>query len=217
MAIKKYDLETMEGRMAYAIDSKGQAEVARAIGVSTTQVYRITKGSKTTLENAIKIAQFTGFNMQWLAFGEGPQFSEQSLDQILDSEFIAIPYINTSDDKTPSVFSSLKYSKSFIADELKAEPKDLLAHKLSSEISSNKVHYAKGDELLLDRRKKSDNGFYLIKVNNNFLLVAVEFLLSGKVKVSSGSNLESIQELSQEEFSNLEIMGLVVSSTHMVQ
>lgn len=204
MVRKNHEFDTMEGRLAYVIDSFGVNELAEAIGISVSQIYRISGGAKTTLENAIKIAQVTGFNLQWLAFGEGPQQTIESAG-LDESIYAMIPDIKDTNIVTP-------FNKAYLSNELNSDPANCLTWKVVGNHLNNK--YINGDILLIDTNQKAGNGNFLIKVANSEVIVSIQNMLNGTVKtVRTVSGKETEEELAPNYFDNLNIIGRVIWSS----
>lgn len=199
MAKKQFDLTSMDGRLAYAIETYGAKEIAEAIGISISQAYRIGKGSKTTLENAVKIAQVTGFNLQWLAFGEGAE-------RVAGSELKAF-----SEDGQELLVELKQYKQDqpfthYFTREYLEELKLNKANCLGWEVDIDNNYFPKGTELVIATDQKTGKGRFVIQVAGSDLIAEVEPKLDGSIDVHAGNT----ENLTAEGFAALEVVGKIV-------
>lgn len=68
----------MKERLKEVLEATGlnQSEVSRAMGVSRQAVGKWVREGEITRENAAKLADMTGYSLQWILLGRGPKQEE---------------------------------------------------------------------------------------------------------------------------------------------
>lgn len=67
-----YDLSTFHGRFATAIKGESPHAFSKRSGISSTMVRKYLEGAMPGLDMLLKIAEFTGVTLDWLAQNKGP-------------------------------------------------------------------------------------------------------------------------------------------------
>lgn len=200
--INGLDLETIKGRLAYAIKTRGIAEVVRATGISRAQVSRISYGqANTTLENSSLISAATGFNLLWIATGTGPMLS--------DSEIFDM----TNQFKKPNKLDENQVIDFSFSPELferkKTTPDQCFAWVVQSQVNLKQIKT--GHTVLIDTSKPISTGTIIIKANGHYLLGDLQINLDGTARFKTDiSAPDSDQHLTKDQLETLDFIGHVI-------
>lgn len=198
----EFDLSTVAGRLSYAVKSIGIAEAVRRTGMSRAQMSRIAYGqAKTTLENAAEIALASGFELKWIALGEGPQKVDQELWSETD-RFIKVPQL----DKSQKIYFNFSPE---IFERNNTTPENCLVWVVDCPVLLEKVK--KGNTVLIDTTRKKESGIVAIRLAGIVLVGELQFNLDGTARFRPQSDSsESDQHLSEELLQSLDIVGTII-------
>ncbi len=196
-------LETMAQRLGYAINTYGQTAIAKEIGISPTQAYRIANGkSKTTLETAMAICVLTDFNIDWVCFGRGPMMSNQELWEHT-SGFTLIESLDQIQK------SNLSFEPSFLNDTLKVTPAQIRVWQIDYKVALKTLE--RGFSLLVNIEDKKGGGLFVINVNGIKTVADIHQNIDGSATIKTNSdNPETDQLLTASQLENLNILGRVI-------
>jgi len=153
---------------------------------------------------AAKIAQFTGFSLEWLATGEGPMMVDPDLwaetDRFVDVERL---------DKNQSR-ADMKFNRTFLEADLGMS----VDHCRQWAVDYDTAHkpYREGQTVLIDTQATND-GVYVICLGSTYQLVRIEHELNGRVTVykdsmrGDGQLVE--QSLAPEQLDALGVCGRI--------
>lgn len=200
--LDEIDLSTIAGRLAYAVKSTGATKVSNTATLSIAQVNRIAaQQAKTSLENAAEIAIATGFELKWIALGEGPMRMDEDLWEHT-SQFTKVSQLDESQD-IPFSFNPEMFEQKGT----KAE--DCLTWVITSPL---KLKYTEtGHTVLIDTSKKFETGTVVINANGKTLAGDLVMNLDGSAKfITDIENPSTNQELTKEQLQSLDIVGQVI-------
>ncbi len=197
------ELDTMDKRLGYAINSYGQSPLAREIGISQAQANRIARGmSKTTLDTAMAICLLTKFNIDWVCFGRGPMKSDQELWEHT-SGFTLIESL----DETQK--STLSFEPEFLSDTLKVKPPQIRVWQIDYKVALKSLE--RGFSLLVNIEDKKGGGLFIIDVNGTKTVADIHQNIDGSATIKTNSdNPETDQLLSATQIENLNVLGRVI-------
>jgi len=198
------DFDVMGDRFAYAIKSVGRKKVCDAIGLSEAHAYRISKGANTTIPIAVNIARATGFNLEWLATGEGPMKVDSELWTETDG-FVDVERLDKNQSR-----ADMKFNPSYLETDLGMS----LDQCRQWVIDYDTAHkpYREGQTVLIDTQATND-GVYVICLGSTYQLVRIEHELNGRVTVykdsmrGDGQLVE--QSLAPEQLDALGVCGRI--------
>ena len=194
------DLETLKGRLAYAIKTKGPSYVAKHTSIGPAQVSRLSRQmASTTLENAAEIAIATGFELKWIALGQGPMMVNDELWE----------YTNTFKEITPldeSQKINMSFEPDFLEKELDVKVEECRIWKI--DYKANLKGLERGYTVLLDTRNLSGGGLILVETNGTKRIIDALVNMDNTVSITMDN--EVTQNLTAEQFSELKIIGEVV-------
>lgn len=180
---------SLEERLRDAIKSIEVKKLANATGLSRSQIYRIGSGqSKTTTEVAITIAKTTGYNIQWIAFGEGPKKSIESTWETATG-FAVVKNLTEDSEYQFPISLSIEYLKHT----LKVDAENCRAFTLKQDLLPP---FKKNTSILIDISKKTpeSDGIYLLEIGGGYQIIEVESLINGDFNVKRGKNYEVREE-----------------------
>jgi phage repressor protein C with HTH and peptisase S24 domain len=92
---------TLADRLTSIMKEKkiSQAKLGEAIGMSQTTIWKLMTGKTKSNRNLLKIADYLGVSVEWLAKGEGPQLKQQRDGTPMDE--LSTRDVDEWDDKTP--------------------------------------------------------------------------------------------------------------------
>lgn len=196
------DLETITGRLAYAIKTAGPSFVSKNTTLSKSTIDRLSNGrGSTTLEASAEIAIATGFELKWIALGEGPQRFDRDL------------WVETNRFKKPNKLDEnqvIDFSFSPDLFERKATtPDQCFAWVVQSQVNLKQIKT--GHTVLIDTSKPISTGTIIIKANGHYLLGDLQINLDGTARFKTDiSAPDSDQNLTKDQLKNLDFIGHVI-------
>ncbi len=196
------DLDTLSGRLAYAIKTRGPTFVAKQSGISAAQISRLAgQQQKTTLENAALISIATGFELKWIAVGEGPQLVDDDLWEHTSS-FSKISELDTNQK------INISFAPEFL-EEQKVDAKQCLAWKIESPFNIGGIKT--GYVVVIDTLQNKGSGIFVLESNGQKLIGELHINLDGSAKFKTDINKpDTDQSLTKEQFNGLNIIGRVI-------
>lgn len=201
-SIDDLNLESVSGRLAYAIKTKGPSFVEKQTSLSRAQVSRLSnEQTSTTLENAADIAQATGFELKWIALGEGPMMVSEELWE----------HTNTFQ-KVSELDSNQKLDLSFGPDFLEKQnvsAEQCRVWEIDSHVSLTEIK--RGYMVLIDTKQVKGSGVFVLENNNEKLIGELLINLDGSAKfITNSEKADTDQTLTKEQLDNLNIIGRVI-------
>ena len=194
------DLETLSGRLAFAIKTSGPTFVANNTSLSIAQVNRLSnEKASTTLENAAAIAQATGFELKWIALGDGPMKIDDDLWEHTNS-FKKIEPL----DEAQKI--NMSFEPDFLSKSLGVEVEDCRIWEI--DYKANLKGLERGYTVLVDIRKSERSGLILVETNGQKRIVETLSNMDGSVSITMDNDI--LQNLTAEQFNDLNILGSVI-------
>jgi phage repressor protein C with HTH and peptisase S24 domain len=177
-------------------------------------------------EHLIALSDATGVNLLWLATGKGPMKGEAAPSEYTPpyaaekpAGYVAIPLFDVSAAAGAGrvvaheeAVDVLHFKESWIRQELRASPSDLLLIHVDGE--SMEPTLRPGDVILVDRRADKPNreGVYILRMDGMLLVKRVQAMPGGVLKVSSDNTAYAPFEvrLAEIEGQDFAIIGRVV-------
>lgn len=196
------DLSETNGRLAFAIRTRGPKYVKDNSSLSGGQIERLATGKHgTTLDTAAEIALVTGFELKWIALGEGPQMIDQEIWEHTNT-FTKIKQL---DEKQNIGFS---FNPEMI-ERKNATPKNCLTWVVESRTYLDDIKA--GHTVLIDTSKPLSSGYFVINANGQYILGFVQINLDGSAKfITDKQNPGTDQHLQKEQLESLEVIGQVI-------
>jgi len=194
------DLDTLSGRLAYAIKIKGPKFISENTSMSIAQANRLSaQKTGTTLESAAEIAIATGFELKWIALGKGPMMT------LTEFVFHTDPFteIAALDD---SQKINMAFDPEFLQNGLDVKPEDCRIWDI--DYKANLKGLERGHTVLIDTRNQKKSGLLLVETNNQKRIV--DALINMDCSVTITMDNEVIQTLTAEQFTDLVILGEVI-------
>ncbi len=196
------DLETLSGRLAYAVKSKGPSYIAKNTTLGLAQVSRLGRQlGGTTLEKAAEIAIATGFELKWIALGTGPMMVNDELWE----------HTNTFE-KVPQLDESQSADFSF-------DPEFLTQQKVTAQqcyiwqvdCHAELTNLRRGYTVLIDTQLTQGSGVFVLESNTQRLIGEMHINLDGSAKFRTDiSKPNTDQDLTKEQLKELNIIGKVI-------
>jgi hypothetical protein len=196
------DLETIRGRLSYAIKMTGATAVSNNTSISRAQVNRLSSGQgSTTLENAAEIAMATGFELKWIALGQGPM----KIDDELWEHTNSFSKITQLDDNQNADFS---FDPEFLAQQ-KVTADQCRVWEVDCHVELPNLK--RGHTVLIDTEQKKGSGTFVLKSNDQTLVGDIHMNLDGSAKFKTDmNNSDTDQQLSTTQLEGLTIIGRVI-------
>ena len=189
-------------KLALGVDS--DAELSRALGISTSAVVGYHKRDSVPLEQCIKIADKTGVDLNWLILGKGT--APDGTVTITSDDYIKIPVY----DIQASAGNGHHNEFEVVIDELWLSPewvhhqglyvKDLFCVEV---IGDSMAHppsmIMPKDKVLINRAIVDDNGVFLIRVGGALRLKRLQWLVDGRVSLISDNPIYQPETINPED------------------
>ena len=197
------DLNTLKGRLAYAVKTKGPKYISEITGISTSMLGSISaQKTKTSLDNAALIAHATGFELKWIALGEGPQMSDADLWEYTSSFNEVMPL-----DENQKL--ELSFNPDFLEQELKTKPANCRVWKIDYKINLDQLE--QDFIVLIDTSNKQGSGRFVVNVNDVISVVDIRINIDGSATIKTDSiNSDTDQTITDEQYKKLNIQGRVI-------
>jgi len=196
------NLETLKGRLAFAIKSKGPTYVAKHTSIGLGQVSRLSREmASTTLENAAEIAIATGFELKWIALGQGPMKTDDELWEHTNT-FKKVPQLDKSQNADFSFDPEFLTQKKVTAEQCRIW-----------EVDSNVelTNLKRGYTVLIDTLQNQGSGVFVLESNNQRLIGELHINLDGSAKFQTDMNKPNTDQLlTKEQLEGLDIIGRVI-------
>ena len=196
------DLETLSGRLAFAIKTSGPTFVANNTSLSIAQVNRLSnEKASTTLENAAAIAQATGFELKWIALGDGPMKTDDDLWEHTNN-FKKIVELDSTQKLDLSFGPDFLEQQKVSADQCRVWEID--CHIALADIK-------RGYMVLIDTHQNQGSGIYVLQSSNQNIIGEIHLNLDGSAKFKTDINKpDTDQSLTKEQLEGLNIIGRVI-------
>ncbi len=194
------DLDTLSGRLAYAIKIKGPKFISENTNISIAQANRLSaQKTGTTLESAAEIAIATGFELKWIALGKGPMMTDNELWEHTSTfkEIVAL-------DESQKI--NLSFEPEFLEKDLGVKVEECRIWQV--DYKANLKGLERGHTVLLDTRNQKKSGLLLVETNNQKRIVDALINMDSSVTITMDN--EVIQTLTAEQFKDLVIIGEVI-------
>ena len=197
-----FDLETIAGRLAYAVKSKGPSYLEKHTALGLAQLSRLGRQlGKTTLENAAEIAIATGFELKWIALGEGPMMVNDELWEHTNT-FTKIPQLDESQNADFSFDPEFLEQKKVTADQC-------LVWEVDCHVEL--ANLKRGHTVLIDTQQTKGSGTFVLKSSDQTLIGDIHMNLDGSAKFKTDmNNADTDQQLTKEQLEGLTIIGRVI-------
>ena len=200
--IDDLDLSTVKGRLAYAIKSKGPSFVAERTSLASAQVSRLSRQlASTTLENAAEIAIVTGFELKWIALGEGPMKVDDELWEHTNT-FKKVPQLDVNQN------ADFSFDPEFLTQQkVTAEQCRIWEVNCNVDLANLKRGYT----VLIDTQQTQGSGIFVLESNSQRLIGEMHINLDGSAKFQTDiSKPNTDQDLTKEQLSKLTTIGKVI-------
>jgi len=203
------ELNTYQERLALIIDKTGPKALSDETGISTSMLQRYKKEVNPTDAGggAIdKILKASGFSGLWLFHGVGPQYLADidGANDFSDGKFLQVESI------TGSKSGDVTFDQNYLQNFLKVDPEN--ARHLSIRDDCMAPTYNENDLVLVDVSRKAGAGVFVIEMGGEPSLRQANVLLNGNIDLMCENPKYPTNEISQDEFSQLKILGRVVWS-----
>lgn len=197
------DLGTLSGRLAYAVKSKGPKFISENTSISISMLGSISaQRSKTTLDNAAEIANATGFELKWIALGEGPQMNDADLWDYTSSFNKVLPL-----DENQKL--ELSFNPEFLANDLKVNVDDCRTWKIDYKI--NLLPFESDSSVLINTTKKQGSGRFIIEANDTRMIAEIHVNINGSATIKTDSSKpDTDQTVTADQYKNLNIQGRII-------
>lgn len=193
------NLDSISGRLAFAIKTKGPKFIAENTSISIATASRLsTENAKTTLENAAEIAIVTGFELKWIALGKGPQMNDQDLwDET--SQFTKIEPLD------PSQNIDISFDPNYLTKELGVKPENCAAWEIDYNANLNNLN--KGHTVLI-HKTDAVGGLLLTETHGQKQIVFSRINMNGSLSIELDDGL--IQDIEKDNIKDLNVIGEIV-------
>lgn len=201
--ISDLDLSTLKGRLAFAIKTHGPTFVANNTSLSLAQVARLAaETGGTTLEAAAEIAIATGFELKWIALGEGPQKIDDELWEETNKH-IEINKLDTSQE------IKLRFAPDLITDELTTTPENCLTWAVDYKIKLDKLE--RNSLVLIDQTEKTGNGLFVVELGGKYQVASIHLNMDNSANIKTDDTKpETNQTLTAEQMAGVNIIGRII-------
>lgn len=227
-----YDLSTFEGRLAYIIGDESVNAFGAKSKIRESSLRDYLKGTvKPGMEKLVAISEATGFNIHWLATGEGPSKTRAHKGTIVsDSESESYRLTTEEADKyfyiplydveasagdggiveKEEIIDLLAFSKGWLRNELRvSNPANLNIIYVKGE--SMEPTLRPGDIVLVDRGDlEISDGIYVLRLNGALLIKRLQRLPGLIVRVASDNPAYDSYTVNFSEHHELHLVGRVV-------
>jgi hypothetical protein len=196
---EEFDLNTLAGRLSYAVRTIGIAEAVRRTSLSRAQLSRIaSEQAKTTLENAADIAIATGYELKWIALGTGPMRIDDDLWEHT-SKFTKIKSLD------PTQRIDISFEPNYLEHELNVKPEDCAVWEV--DYKANLKNISKGHTILI-HKARTLTGLILVETHGQKRIVSSNLNMNGNLSIEMEDGQQ--QEIQKNEIENLNIIGEVI-------
>jgi hypothetical protein len=197
--IDDLNLGTISGRLAFAIKTKGPKFIAENTSISIATASRLsTENGKTTLENAAEIAIATGFELRWIALGQGPQMNDQSLwDET--SQFTKIAPLD------PTQKIDISFEPEYLSNELGVKAENCAVWEVN--YNTNLKNLKKGHTVLIHKIDVV-GGLLLTETHGKKQIVFSRINMDGSLSIELNDGL--IQDIEKDDIKNLNVIGEII-------
>jgi hypothetical protein len=193
------NLDTLKGRLAFAIKTIGPSKVEKLTSISRAQVSRIAnQHASTTLESAAEIAMATGFELKWIALGTGPMRVDDDLWEHTN-KFIKVKPLD------PNQKIDISFESEYLANELDAKPEECVVWEIDYKINLKNLN--KGHTVLI-HKTKTFTGLILVETHGQKRIVFSKLNINGNLSIEMEEGQQ--QEIKKAEIENLNIIGEVI-------
>lgn len=193
-------------RIGQLIDDIGPKALSDLTGINTSMLHRYKKGTDAGNTVVTKILESSGYSGLWLFHGVGPKLLSEfeGMPSLGDGNFIEVQAIQGSDS------GDVTFDQDYLKNFLKVEPEN--ARHLSVRDDCMTPTYNENDLVLVDISRKTGAGVFAIEMGGEPSLRQANVLLNGSIELKCENQKYSTNEISQDEFNNLKILGRVVWS-----
>lgn len=211
--------EGLETRIKEASARIGdRKKVANLMGISEAQLYRYLKGEGApSVSSLVALAKAADVSIDWLATGKGGQG-----DVGLTPDYGYIPLYNVrasagegNEFDRESVVSHLAFNQTWLKNELKANPKDLVAIIVQGE--SMEPTLSDGDAVLINTQDSSisRDGIYVFRMGNGLSVKRLQHMPGGLIRAKSDNpSYEPFDFRLDELGADFTVIGRVVWVAH---
>jgi len=196
------ELNGFKERLATLISEATAAKISEQTGINPSMLHKYKKGTDPGGSTIDKILEASGFSGLWLFHGIGPK----RLADIGETSngFVAIePLTNQSG-------GEVTFDQDYLKNFLKLDP--ATTRHLAVRDDCMAPSFNENDLVLIDTSRKTGAGVFVITMAGEPSLRQATVLLNGNIELKCENPKYPTHEISQDDFSKLEILGRVVWS-----
>lgn len=206
MATLAFDGVPILERAKTALNIKSDAELARELGVSTATTTGYRKRQSLPMEQCVKISEKTGVSLDWLILGKGemqPENAHKDEDEQDNENMTFVPLYDIS----ASAGSGAEVYDEEIKRHIPFERSWLLREGLylknlaCIEVKGDSMlpTLENGDIILVNHAKTTGDGVFIIRMGNALRVKRLQWLVSGKLRISSDNPAYETEVVTPEE------------------